>query len=87
MAAHCKKKVCDFPIPSRDVTYSYTILSPGENNLIIPGQGEFGKCYPDWGRENRQTFFTVLADSFSLYETLLLYTCNGACEVSTASDQ
>jgi hypothetical protein len=29
------------------------------NNLIIPGNGEFGKCYHGWGQENRQPFFTV----------------------------
>jgi hypothetical protein len=28
-------------------------LSLGGNNLIIPAQGEFGQCHPDWGRENR----------------------------------
>jgi hypothetical protein len=33
------KKVSDFPIPSRDVTYG-TKLSLAGNNLIIPGQGE-----------------------------------------------
>jgi hypothetical protein len=35
------KKVLDFPVPCRDVTY-HTL--PGrEYNLIIPAQGEFGK--------------------------------------------
>jgi hypothetical protein len=40
MCIHCKskKKVSDFPVPSRDVTK----LPQAENNLIIPGQGEFG---------------------------------------------
>jgi hypothetical protein len=33
------KKVSDSPVPSRHVT-NKTI--PGQNNLIIPGQGEFG---------------------------------------------
>jgi hypothetical protein len=33
------KKVNDFPVPSRDVTYQ---TLPGGNNLIIPGQREFG---------------------------------------------
>ncbi len=32
---HCQKKVNDIPIYSWDVTLA-------ENNLIIPGQGEFG---------------------------------------------
>jgi len=29
---------------------------PG-NRYIIPGQGEFGKWHPRWGREYRKTFF------------------------------
>jgi hypothetical protein len=33
------KKVIDFPVPSRDVT---TKLSLAGNNLVIPGQREFG---------------------------------------------
>ncbi len=33
------KKVSDFPVPSRDVTDQQ---SQARNNLIIPGQGEFG---------------------------------------------
>jgi hypothetical protein len=40
---HRKKKVCEFPVPSRDVT---TKLSLGGNNDVItefiPAQGEFG---------------------------------------------
>jgi hypothetical protein len=39
---------------------SLTKLSLAGNNFIIPGQGEFGKWHPSWGRENRQPFFTVL---------------------------
>jgi hypothetical protein len=31
----------------------YTVKKVAGNNLIIPGQGKFGKCHPDWGRENR----------------------------------
>jgi hypothetical protein len=34
------KKVSDFPVPSRDVTINK--LSLAGNNLIIPGQREFG---------------------------------------------
>jgi hypothetical protein len=34
------KKVCGFPVPSRDVT-NQTLPLAG-NILIIPGQGEFG---------------------------------------------
>ncbi len=34
---HCKKKVIDFLVPSRDVTHQ---THPDQ---IIPGQGEFGK--------------------------------------------
>ncbi len=33
------KKVSDFPVPSRNVTNQGL---PGRENLIIPGQGEFG---------------------------------------------
>jgi hypothetical protein len=35
---HRKKKVSDFPVPSRDVT---TKLSLAGNNYIIPRRGEF----------------------------------------------
>ncbi len=35
-----KKRLCDFPVPSRDVTNG-TI--PELNNQIIPGHGEFGQ--------------------------------------------
>jgi hypothetical protein len=38
---YTEKKVTDFPIPSRDVTYQ-TLLSLAGINLIIPRQGEFG---------------------------------------------
>ncbi len=38
---------------------SLTKLSLAETNLIIPGQGEFGKCHPGWGRETANLFFTV----------------------------
>ncbi len=34
------KKVGDFPVPSRNVTITKLILA--DNNLINPGQGEFG---------------------------------------------
>jgi hypothetical protein len=37
------KKVSGFPVPSRDVTYHLA-----RNNLIIPGQGKFGKLHPGW---------------------------------------
>ncbi len=36
---HCKQKVTDFPVPSRDVS-NQTL--PGRDLLIIPDQGEFG---------------------------------------------
>jgi len=39
------KKVNNFPVPSRDVTYLFLAW----NNLIIPGQGEFGKWHPSCG--------------------------------------
>jgi hypothetical protein len=38
---------------------SLTKLSLEGNHQIIPGQGEFGKCHPAFGKENRQPFFTV----------------------------
>jgi hypothetical protein len=50
------KKFTDFPVPSRDVT-NQTL--PGRDNLIVPGQGEFGWWHPGWGLENRYPFFTV----------------------------
>jgi hypothetical protein len=40
---------------SRDVTYQTLPV----NNLIIPGQREFGKWHPGLGRENHWQFFTV----------------------------
>ncbi len=40
-----QKKVCDFPVPSRDFT-----------NEAFPGHGEFGLWHPGWGRENRKPF-------------------------------
>jgi hypothetical protein len=44
------KKVIDFPAPRG---LSLTKLSLTGNYQIIPGQGEFGKWHPGWGRENR----------------------------------
>ncbi len=38
---------------------SLTKLSLAGKNLIIPGQGEFGKWLPGWGRESCLHFFTV----------------------------
>jgi hypothetical protein len=38
---------------------SLTKLSLAGNYLIIPGQGEFGKWHPAWGRENRYIFYSV----------------------------
>ncbi len=37
------KKVRGFPVPRRDVTYQLPLAG---NNLIITGQGEFGKSNP-----------------------------------------
>jgi hypothetical protein len=39
LSSHTVKKVVDFPVLSRDVT-NQTL--PGEDNLIIPSQEEFG---------------------------------------------
>jgi hypothetical protein len=44
------KKVSDFSSPAG---ISRAKLSLAENNLIIPGLGEFGKLHPCWGQENR----------------------------------
>jgi hypothetical protein len=38
---------------------SLTKLSLAGNYLIIPGQGEFGKLHPGWGREKRKPFFNL----------------------------
>jgi hypothetical protein len=46
---HCKKRLTIFPSPAG---MSLTKLSLTGNNLIIAGQGEFGKVHSDWGREN-----------------------------------
>jgi hypothetical protein len=48
MTIHCKKAV--FPSPAGKCL---TKLYLDGNNLIIPGQGEFGQSHPGWGRENR----------------------------------
>ncbi len=47
---HCKKRLSIFPSPG---WMSLTKLSVAGNNLIILGQGVFGKWHPGWGRENR----------------------------------
>ncbi len=41
------KKVIHFPDPAG---MSLTKISLAVNNLIIPGQGEFGKWHLGWGR-------------------------------------
>ncbi len=50
---HCKKRLAVFPSPAG---MSLTILSLAGKNQIFPGQGEFGKWHPGWGRENRKPF-------------------------------
>jgi hypothetical protein len=40
MQLHCKKRLAIFPSPAR---MSLTKLSLAGKNVIIPGQGEFGK--------------------------------------------
>jgi hypothetical protein len=42
---------------------SLTKLSLDGNNLIIPGQGEFGKWHPGWGRDNRWPFLQCIVNS------------------------
>jgi hypothetical protein len=46
---HCKNGLAIFPTSGG---MSLTKLSLAWKNLIIPGQGEFGKLHPGWGREN-----------------------------------
>ncbi len=53
---HCKKRVAVFPSPDG---MSLTKLPLAWNNLIIPGQGEYGKWHPGWRRENQQPFLTI----------------------------
>jgi hypothetical protein len=52
-----------FPSPAG---MSLIKLSLTGNNLIIPGQGEFGSCHPGWGQENDNLFLTVQNCSKSL---------------------
>jgi hypothetical protein len=46
---HCENRLEVFPSPAR---MPFTKLSLAWKNLIIPGQGEFGKSQPGWGRVN-----------------------------------
>ncbi len=43
LCTHCKKRLAVFP----------SQVPLARNNLIIPGQGEFGKWHPGWRRENQ----------------------------------
>jgi hypothetical protein len=45
---HCKKRLTFFTFPAG---MSLTKLCLAGNILISPGQGEFGKWHPGWGRE------------------------------------
>ncbi len=47
---HCKISFAVFPSPDG---MRLTKLPRAGNNLIIPGQGEFGKWHPGWRRENQ----------------------------------
>ncbi len=53
---HCKKRLAVFPSPAG---MSLTKLSLVGNNLIIPGQGEFGKWHPHLGRKTANLFYSV----------------------------
>jgi hypothetical protein len=51
------KKITDFPVFQPGC---HLPNSPWPGIILInPGQEEFGKLHPGWGRENRETFFTV----------------------------
>jgi hypothetical protein len=52
LTLHNKKRLPIFSSPAGMLTK----LSLAGNNLIIPGQGEFGWCHPGWGRRNRKPF-------------------------------
>jgi hypothetical protein len=54
---------------------SLTKLSLAGNNWIIPGLWKFGKWHPVWGRENRESFFTVYVgpQSKSTHKLLMKY--------------
>ncbi len=53
---HCKKRLTIFPCPAG---MSPTKLSLAGNNLIVHGEGEFGKWHPGWGRDYCSSCFTV----------------------------
>ncbi len=50
---HCNKRLLIFP---SSAGMSLTNLSLAGNNLIFPGQGEFGQWHSGWGRENLEPF-------------------------------
>ncbi len=50
VSIHCKKRFAVFTSPDG---MSLTKLPLAGNNLIIPGQGEFGKWHPGRRRENQ----------------------------------
>jgi hypothetical protein len=54
VSIHCKKRLSFFPSPAG---MSLTKLSLVGNNLILPGQEDFGQLNPSRGRE--KPFFTV----------------------------
>jgi hypothetical protein len=47
---HCNKRFAIFRSPAEMLLIKLFLAG---NYLIIPGQGEFGKCHPDWRRKNR----------------------------------
>ncbi len=59
------KKVSSFPIPGRDVK-----LSLAGKNLIIPGQGEFGKCYHILAGEGKTATFFLQCNYILLHRLL-----------------
>ncbi len=48
--------ICSVYSVFRGIIFLSEIPNPSRDTSINPGQGEFGKLHPGWGRENRYTF-------------------------------
>ncbi len=64
---HCKKRLDVFPSLAG---MSLTKLSLGGNIKIVPGQGEFGKWHPGWGRV--KPLYSVLASPWESVKVHLM---------------